>query len=246
VAEDRLRVFLSYSGKDKPVAERLRSDLAGEEIQVWDPQIALRPGESWAAPLMKGVEEADAVVVLVSSHTESSQWQASEIAYALSRNLKEGKTIIPVLLDTAAPLPFFLREIHAIDLSTNDSYQRNLPRLFQALRERHRNGTSEHSSKLLEMLIAERELLDSAKKQSARAKVLSIVSLASSVLGVLVSVFSTTTLAATGWRQIARDLPGPVLVAVVSGFAAVLAALLTSYFRTKLTRRIDDRELRES
>ncbi len=61
-----MKVFLSYSAEDREVAKDLATQLANAGLETWDPAEALFPGDNWALRIGKALEEADAMIVLVS------------------------------------------------------------------------------------------------------------------------------------------------------------------------------------
>ncbi len=75
--------FISYSSKDKNVADNLCNKLESRGIRVWyAPRNVVGP---YATAIMKGIREADYFIVIVSNNSLSSQHVLNEIDNAHSR-----------------------------------------------------------------------------------------------------------------------------------------------------------------
>jgi WD40 repeat protein len=111
-----MRVFLSYSSRDRAVAETLVSALraARPSLDIFFDQHALALGGFWMPRLHEEVERADAFVFLFGD--KLGPWQAVEYYGAFDRRAKrQSLPIAPVLLrDGGVPgLPFF-NQLHWI------------------------------------------------------------------------------------------------------------------------------------
>src|SRR6266704_145123 len=130
-----MRVFLSYSEKDKPFAEKLRAELERRQIETWSPETALAPGESWANPIRDAIQTSDAVVAILSPESIKSTWVNSELALALSDRMKGNRRpLIPILARPVADPPPFLRDIQWADMSPDDRFRGNIDRAVEAIR----------------------------------------------------------------------------------------------------------------
>jgi hypothetical protein len=108
-------VFLSYSREDRPVVERLTHDLTAAGVSVWS-DLALLPGDDWLSQISGALDEATAVVVIVSPASLASAWVTREWAGALERSQR----VFPVLAGgaTFADLPEPLASVQAVDLES--------------------------------------------------------------------------------------------------------------------------------
>lgn len=93
-------VFLSHASEDRQQVDELRAALISRGIPAWASSIDIKPGATWDRAIEAALEEAAAVVVLVSSHSAESNYVRAEVNRAISLQ----KTVIPVLLDDA-PIP---------------------------------------------------------------------------------------------------------------------------------------------
>ena len=103
------KLFISYSRKDKAVAQRVAHALSIQGYEVfWDAEIP--PGQKFDAYILSQLEQSDAVVVLWSKNSIASDYVKEEAEYAKNNSL-----LVPVRIDEAA-LPFGFTRIHTTDL----------------------------------------------------------------------------------------------------------------------------------
>jgi hypothetical protein len=110
------QVFISYSRKDRDLAQLVASGLTAEGMSVWwDRDIA--SGERWDKVIKRELDAAGAVVVLWTPNsveadaTISSEWVANEAAEARRREI-----LVPVLSGGGAT-PFEFQRIQSHDLN---------------------------------------------------------------------------------------------------------------------------------
>jgi hypothetical protein len=108
-----VKVFISYSGADEKWADRLRAALAKHDVQVWDPGLQIAPGENWALKYGKALENADAVVVLLSPDSVKSDWVRHEIQYAVSSPHFRDR-LIGVVVRPTDDIPWILRKLKVL------------------------------------------------------------------------------------------------------------------------------------
>ena len=95
----------------------------------------MSPGESIAGRIGTAIMAADAVVFVISKDTSQSSWVGSEIALAVARKAGgDHVRVIPVLIDRAAELPFFLRDIQYVDMTHADAVPESPEKLIASLR----------------------------------------------------------------------------------------------------------------
>ena len=113
-----MKVFLSYSLQDERHARELRERLAAAGLDVWDPNERLFPGDNWALAIGKALEQAQAMVVLLSPDSVSSQNVRREIEYALG-STKYEKRLIPVVVRETRDIPWILKKLPLMKLRDN-------------------------------------------------------------------------------------------------------------------------------
>ena len=132
------KVFLSYSTKDHFFAELAVIKLGEAGIQLWRDQGQLRAGRDWRSGIEQGIAEAIAVLVALSQNSAESSYVTFEWAYALG----QGKTIIPLKLESCNVHPR-LEPIQYLDFSVPNSLPWNL--LTERILEIETDPTSEEN-----------------------------------------------------------------------------------------------------
>lgn len=126
-----IRVFISYSKKDRGVAARMARDLRARGYEVWDDAEMIAPGADWQDEIRNGIEwalEKGALVILLSSFSEESKYVRQELDYALS----SGGRIIPCVIDPP-PRRIFLEIMNLQYVDLSRSYEQGFQRLIKAL-----------------------------------------------------------------------------------------------------------------
>jgi hypothetical protein len=109
-------VFISYSESDAAVAGRLAADLRVAGLDVWMAPGSIRPGESFAAAVDRGLESSEYVAVLLSPPAMASAWVQAEVYAALDRAHRGLTTVLPMRLQPVA-MPPLLSGFQWIDFS---------------------------------------------------------------------------------------------------------------------------------
>lgn len=89
------RIFLSYSGKDRPWVVNFANVLKKEGVDVWFDSHEIAPGEDFGKSLEKGLRSSSVLVVILSMNSASSPW----IFFELGAAVADGKRIIPIVID---------------------------------------------------------------------------------------------------------------------------------------------------
>jgi hypothetical protein len=110
---ESMKVFISYSGPDEKWADLLRTALSKYDVEAWDPASQIAPGENWGLKYGKALENADAVVVLLSPDSVKSDFVRHEIQYALSSPQFRDR-LIPVVVRPTEEIPWILRKLKVI------------------------------------------------------------------------------------------------------------------------------------
>lgn len=122
-----MRIFISYAHDDKTWVHELARELR-EFYEIWIDRNLLG-AEIWWDTILDEIEKADCVIAVLSPRAVESIYCEAELKYALELN----KPILP-LIHKPCNFPQALKNIHAIDISTN-SLERALLRSVQALSE---------------------------------------------------------------------------------------------------------------
>jgi TIR domain len=108
-----LKVFVSYSSRDRSDALRLKELMESDGHDVWMDLFDIHPAARLANELEQGVSSADVLCLLVSPSAVQSPYVLEEIEYALAAEAK-GLRVMPVIV-RAAPIPEQLADVVAVD-----------------------------------------------------------------------------------------------------------------------------------
>ena len=111
---DRLKVFISYSWRDRETADALVEALVAHGYEVTIDRRDLDFGEKWQMELAEFIRLSDTVIWLVSEPSVKSEW----VNWELDEVAKRKKRLVPVMIgDTPRDkLPRQLGEIHILPL----------------------------------------------------------------------------------------------------------------------------------
>lgn len=143
-------VFISYSSKNKNVADAIVADLEQHGIRCWYAPRDVLPGEVWTSEINKAIRETTVFILIYTEDSNKSQQVTNEVTLAVSN----GKTIIPFRLTKAGmndTLGYYLSSLHWLD-----AVDPPLGRNIEILRE-----------KVTSILAIERE---AAKEEAAQAE----------------------------------------------------------------------------
>jgi len=107
-------IFISYSSKDKVVANTICAKLEQEQMKCWIAPRDISPGEEWASGIVKGIDNAKCIVVVFSQSANDSKHVLREIERAIDKNI----IVIPFKIDEVMPsdsMEFFLKVAHWLD-----------------------------------------------------------------------------------------------------------------------------------
>ncbi|MFW6135403.1 MAG: TIR domain-containing protein [Chloroflexota bacterium] len=110
-------VFISYSNKDKPVADAVVAGLENEGIRCWVAPRDVIPGTSWGDAIVDAIEASQIMVVILSQNSNRSRQVISEV----ERAVHSGVVIIPFRIDDIDPtgaMALFLSTGHWLDALT--------------------------------------------------------------------------------------------------------------------------------
>lgn len=121
------KVFISYSRKDKLFAEKLDTALKEIGLDSWIDWIDIPPTADWWDQIEKGIESADAFLVLLSPDSTSSKICRQEIDHAI----KNGKRLIPLVVRDVKPdeVHESLQKLNWIFFRENDEFSTSLKKL---------------------------------------------------------------------------------------------------------------------
>ena len=132
-------VFISYSSNDLVKVEWLAEALRLEKgIAVWLDTTNIYPGDDFLEEMKQGIRAADRVIICLSPSFNKKppvSWVKKELKMAMLRESEIGKSIIiPVRIKSGGSIPEEIGTKAYADLSTKNRWNRNLPRLIEAIK----------------------------------------------------------------------------------------------------------------
>ena len=133
-----VKAFLSYNSKDANLARRLALDLESAHINVWLDQWQLKVGEAFEQEIVRGLENAEFVIVLLTRASVASDWVNREWRHKILGEAQIKRVgVIPVRGERCV-IPDLLAQRSHADIS-GGSYPFGLRRLLEMLRHYSRD-----------------------------------------------------------------------------------------------------------
>ena len=133
-----MKVFLSHSHADAPLAARVSEALQRSGFEVWDSDFNLLPGDNWAAEVGRALEESEAMVVLLTPAVTDSPYVKREIEYALGAKNYSNRLIPVVVGDPeripAKEIPWIVRRMPWVGLEDRGSGDPEVQPIADAIR----------------------------------------------------------------------------------------------------------------
>ena len=135
-----MKVFISHSHVNKILARKVTKALEQAGLEVWDDEREILPGDNWAKKIAEGLEESEAMVVLLTPDAVRSQAVRREIDYALGKKSFD-KRLIPVLIGSPEKfpedsIPWIFRHLNVINLPQHgQEEEEGIRQITQALKE---------------------------------------------------------------------------------------------------------------
>lgn len=115
--EKPIDVFISYSSRNKVLADGLCARLEAGKVRCWVAPRDITPGLRWGECIIRALDRCRVMVLLLTEAANASPHVAKEV----ERAVHKGVVIIPVRLDAIQPdgnLEFFLSDTHWMDALT--------------------------------------------------------------------------------------------------------------------------------
>jgi hypothetical protein len=107
-------VFISYSSKDKVIADAVCARLEGRGIRCWIAPRDVRPGFQYGEEIIDAIRGSRAMVLVLSANANASPHIPKEVERAVST----GVAIIPLRVENVVPaksLDYFISSVHWLD-----------------------------------------------------------------------------------------------------------------------------------
>jgi hypothetical protein len=125
-------VFISYSVKDKPIADAACAALEAKKIRCWIAPRDVLAGRPWAGAIIDAISDARVMVLIYSANSNASPQVLREVERAVHRNV----IIIPFRLDPTTlskEMEFFISAAHWLDAMT-EPVEAHIARLVSTTR----------------------------------------------------------------------------------------------------------------
>lgn len=125
-------VFISHASEDKDIAAAIVSHFEAEGLRCWIAPRDIQPGLSWASAIVQGINASRAMVLVFSSHTQTSDYVLNEVSLALGGKMP----MVPFRIEEVEPegdYKFYLHSRHWFDAwkTTPNTY---IPKLLDTTR----------------------------------------------------------------------------------------------------------------
>lgn len=110
-------VFVSYSSKDKTVADAVTAKLESLGIRCWIAPRDILPGRDWGEAIVEGIEECKVMVLVFSQNANESV----QIKREVERAVNKAHPVIPFRIEDVQPaksLEYFISSQHWLDALT--------------------------------------------------------------------------------------------------------------------------------
>ena len=132
-----MQIFISHSHNDEMFARKVASFLEDQGLDVWEASNEIFPGDNWAAKISQGLQESNAMVVLLTPDALKSIWVQRDVEYALGAQ-EYSERLIPVLVDPDKTIlkddiPWILKRLNIIDLTEYETEEDGIRRIADTL-----------------------------------------------------------------------------------------------------------------
>jgi hypothetical protein len=129
-------VFVSFSKKDKYIADDVVAGLENNGISCWIAPRDVAPGESWAAAIVGAIEASRFMVIILSSNTN----QSAQVVREVERAVVNDVILIPFRIEDIDPgggLAYYLGTEHWLDAfkSPLENHIEQLVNLIQSIKK---------------------------------------------------------------------------------------------------------------
>ncbi len=136
MAEPAYRVFLSHSSNDKHFVRELYHRLTRDGVSCFFDIESIGWGQNWVRALERALDECEFVVFILSPDFCNSEWVEVERSSIADDPGALRRKVRPLMLRPCLDLPTFprfLRHVQMIDVSTDENFEKNYPRICHDL-----------------------------------------------------------------------------------------------------------------
>lgn len=119
VEKDAPTVFISYSTEDSHFARSLSKALKERSIGVWLDQHEIRVGDSLTKRIGQALNDQDFMIVILSPASVRSPWVQTELAEAMTREIRQKKVVVLPVIYRQCEIPSFLTDKKYADFTAD-------------------------------------------------------------------------------------------------------------------------------
>lgn len=110
-----MSIFISYSSNDKEIVHKIAQQLIINKIHIWIDEYELNIGDSLLDKIQSAINEASALIVVLSQSSIKSAWCQKELNSGLMRELQANNKlfVLPLLIEECDVPPFLQEKIYA-------------------------------------------------------------------------------------------------------------------------------------
>lgn len=193
-------VFISYSSKDKTVADAVCATLESRKIRCWIAPRDVPPGKPYAASLVNAISDSRVFVLVLSEGSNQSSHVLREVGEAVDN----GVPILPLRIEDVEPsqeMRYYIKSIHWLDAMTPPMEQ-HLEKLAGSVQALLSVGVEEQPPSVVE-----------TKLEAPEKKRWPLPTWATALLALVVVVV----VGGVGWMAIpqSRSTPTPASVSII-------------------------------
>jgi hypothetical protein len=124
-------VFISYSSKNKAVADAVCATMEQRKIRCWIAPRDVPPGQSYAASLVSAIAESRVLVLILSEDANRSVHVLREVGEAVDN----GVPVVPLRIEAVEPskeMRYYIKSIHWLD-AMSPPVERHLEKLTHSV-----------------------------------------------------------------------------------------------------------------
>ena len=108
------KVFISYSSKDKNIADAVCNHLENAKIPCWIAPRDIRPSDEWATAIVNGIEACEILLLIFTGNSDASPQVVREVERAVNKGL----IVMPIRIENVMPtksMEYYLSAVHWLD-----------------------------------------------------------------------------------------------------------------------------------
>lgn len=125
-----MKIFISHSKKDRPVAIKVRDWLNSNNQEAWFDEDELLGGDSLISKIAEGLSRAECLILINSINSNKSSWVKHELEQFCTEAIQSKKKILILQLENCE-IPAYLKHLKYIDFS---NYERGFYELSETLK----------------------------------------------------------------------------------------------------------------